>query len=277
MAHNKSAWIFCVGRELLEGIVLDRNAHYIATRLSDQGVKVRSIQTVDGVLEEMAAALRAALATKPDYVFCTGGLGPAHDDITRDAVAEVTGCPLVLDPLAVKMIEISYRRLHAKGVTHDPSMNESRLRMAKVPKGTKLLENPIGAGPACVLESKGTTFIILPGVPEEMQRLFSLHIAPMLREAGAGSVRKTRAVEYGGRDESAIARVLADTARRFPGVSTRTIRHGTEEGVKIRITLFGEGTDARALDELLDRAEADLRARLGVELANQASADIEDL
>lgn len=268
MASTKTAWIFCVGRDLLEGIVLDRNAHFIATRLSDLGIRVRSIQTVDGVKPDMVAALKAAMATAPDFIFCSGGMGPSHDDITKDAVAEVGGLRLERDPVAVEMVERAFRRLLAKGATHSTEMNEARLRMAHLPQGAKPYENPIGSGPTCVVTVKSTTFILLPGVPEELQRIFALHIAPMLKAQGLGNTRKTRTVEYGGHDESAISQILADHAKRFPGVSSRTIRHGTEESVSIRITLFGEHSDPRALDDLLERAEADLRARLGVEIAS---------
>ena len=269
MASTKTAWIFCVGRDLLEGLVLDRNANFIATRLSELGIKVRSYQAIDGVQTEMVAALRAALATKPNYVFCAGGMGPSHDDITRDAVAEVLGLPLAQNSDAVDMVERGFRRLVAKGGTTNAAMNPTRLRIASLPKGARPLENPAGTGPGCVVTAQGTTLVLLPGVPEEMQRIFSLHVAPLLATDGQGNLRKTRTIEYAGHDESAISAVLADHGKRFPGVSSRTIRHGTEEFMSIRVTLFGEHADARALDDLLERAEADLRARLGVEIARE--------
>ena len=267
MTSTKTAWIFCVGRDLLEGIVLDRNANFIATRLSDLGIRVRSIQTVDGVQTEMVAALRAAVATAPNYVFCAGGMGPSHDDITRDAVAEVFGLPLEKNTVAVEMVERAFRRLLAKGGTTSAAMNDTRLRIAHLPKGARPFENPVGTGPACMVVARGITCVLLPGVPEELQRIFSLHVAPMLKAEGLANLRKTRTIDYAGHDESAISAVLADHGKRFPGVSSRTIRHGTEESMSIRITLFGEHTDAHALDELLERAEADLRTRLGVEIA----------
>ncbi|HLU39924.1 MAG TPA: molybdopterin-binding protein [Planctomycetota bacterium] len=267
MASTKTAWIFSVGRDLLEGLVLDRNANFIATRVSELGIKVRSFQTVDGVKEEMVAALEAALATKPTYVFCAGGMGPSHDDVTREAVAEVLGVPLEKNPEAVEMVGMAFRRLLAKGGTTSAEMTETRQRIAYLPKGAKPYENPVGTGPACVVSGHGTTFILLPGVPEELQRIFSLHIIPLLRAEGITTHRKTRTIEYAGHDETAISAVLADHGKRFPGVSSRTIRYGTEESTSIRIKLFGEHTDPRALDDLLERAEADLRARLGVEIA----------
>jgi nicotinamide-nucleotide amidase len=267
LANTKTAWIFCVGRDLLEGIVLDRNANFIATRVSDLGIRVRSIQTVDGVQPEMVEALRAALATSPSYVFCAGGMGPSHDDVTRDAVAEVLGLPLEQNPIAVEMVERGFRRLLAKGGTNDATMNDTRLRIAQLPRGARPYDNPVGTGPACTVSGRGATFVLLPGVPEELQRIFTLHIAPLLKAEGITNLRQSRTIDYAGHDESAISAILRDLGKRFAGISSRTIRHGTEESMAIRITLFGEHTDARRLDDLLERAEADLRARLGEEIA----------
>lgn len=264
---QKNVYIFCISRELLEGIVVDRNAAFMANRISDMGFRVRAIQVVDNIKEEMVAAMRTALAEKPAYIITTGGMGPAHDDLTRECVAEVAGVPLEQSDSGLEMLGNSYRRLHAKGIVEDASLNERRVRMAQVPRGSELHENPIGTAPGVRFESDGTTFFLLPGVPAEMQRLFGLLVQPRLEADGPGVLKKARHVDYYGRDESAISRLLEDLSRRHHGIISRARVQGTEEDINIRITLFGEHVDPEALESALDNAEADLRARLGLEVS----------
>lgn len=248
--------------------MLDRNANFMAERLSGMGVRVVSIQVLDDVPEEMVAAFRRALEREPAYILTTGGMGPGHDDRTRECVAEATGLPLVLDERAREMLEKSYRRLFAKGLVEDPVLNEERLKMARVPKGSVCYENPIGTAPAVSLRVGKTTFFLLPGVPEEMQRMFQLYVAPALLAEGTGSYRKARHIEYPGSDESALSRMLADLVRRHPGVQAKARPHGSGTDAGLRITLFGEHSDEKELDRLLGDAEADLRARLGLEVGD---------
>ena len=266
----KSVFIFCFSRELLEGIVVDRNAAFMGARISDLGYRVRSIQVLDSVEEEMVAAFQWALNEKPAFIITTGGMGPAHDDITRICVAKAAEVETVEDPRALEMLTHSYRRLAAKGVIEDPTINDARRVMAQVPKGAVCYENPIGTAPLVRYQTGPTTFFLLPGVPAELQRLFTLYVAPAMTAEGPGMVKKARHVDYHGQDESAIARLLEDLSRRHNGVTTRTRIQGTEENLTIRITLFGEHSDEEELDAALERAEADLRARLGLEIAEQA-------
>ena len=87
---QKNVLIFCVGRDLLEGTVLDRNAHFMADRISDLAYRVQSIQVLDDREDEMVAAFQNALAQKPAFMLVTGGMGPGHDDLTRESMAKAT-------------------------------------------------------------------------------------------------------------------------------------------------------------------------------------------
>ncbi|MCC6672057.1 MAG: competence/damage-inducible protein A [Planctomycetes bacterium] len=267
---DKSAILFCIGRELLEGLVLDRNANFLASHVSNLGYRVRTIQVLDDVEAEMVAAFRAALELKPSVVLTTGGMGPGHEDITRQALAKAAGVGLHLDQRALEMLTVSYRRLFAKGVVDEPTLNETRMRMAHVPEGSICYENPIGMAPMVRLKTGTTTWFLLPGVAEEMQRLFHLYVAPVLVAEGGGAVRRSRTIEYPGRDESAIARPLAEITRRHPGVHTHAQVQGSGERLTIQIKLFGESYDERNLSAILDRAEHELRARLGLDAKTAA-------
>ena len=112
---------------------------------------------------------------------------------------------------------------------------------------------------------------LLPGVPAEMQRFFTAHVMPVMAAAGPDTVRGERTVDYHGHDESSISRVLADISAMHPQVSIRTRVQGTEMARTIRIQLVAEQDDAVQLNELLDKAEQDLRDRLGLELYNPPS------
>lgn len=259
-----TAYIFCIGRELLEGLVLDRNANFMAHKLSEAGCRVRGIQVLDDDVDAMVAAFRSALATKPSYICTTGGMGPGHDDITREGVAQAADLPLELDPKAAEMVTVAYRRLFAKGIVENPDLNDDREKMAILPKGSICHENPIGTAPAVQLRVGETQIFSLPGVPQELQRMFTLYVLPTVQ--AEGKTRKmVRHIEFPGRDESVLTRLLADMSRRFPGLRTKA--KPQDDGSGIRISLQGEHTEPGELEKLLEHAEDDLRARLGLEVA----------
>jgi nicotinamide-nucleotide amidase len=263
---DKSVIILVVSREILEGSVVDRNAAFIANRIDDIGYRVRTIQVVDRVEAEAVAAVTWALEQKPTFVILTGGMGPQWDDNSRSCLAKATGLPLVEDPRALAFVQNSYRRLHAKEASVDATMNASRKGMALVPKGSVCYENVVGTAPAVQLRVGQTTVFLLPGVPAEMQRFFTAHVMPVMSAEGPKTVRGERNVDYHGHDESSISQVLAEVAKRHAQVSVRTRAQGTEVARTIRIMLVAEQRDPAQLDGVLDRAEQDLRNRLGLEL-----------
>lgn len=263
---DKSVIILVVSREILEGSVVDRNAAFIANRIDDLGYRVRTIQVVDRVESEMVAALRWALDQRPKFVIMTGGIGPNWDDNTRACLAKATNLPLKEDKRALEQIKNAYRRMNAKGLIREVELTEARAGMARVPEGSICHENTVGTAPAVQLRVGPTTVFLLPGVPGEMQRLFTQHVLPAMSADGPVTVRGERQLDYHSQDESAISRVLRDLAKDHPQISLRTSVRGTEDALTIRVRLVAEHTDPLALDEVLERADADLRARLGIEI-----------
>lgn len=263
---DKSVIILVVSREILEGSVVDRNAAFIANRIDDIGYRVRTIQVVDRVEGEVTAAIKWALEQKPTFVLLTGGMGPNWDDSSRGCLAKAAGVSLVEDKRAVDFIRNAYRRLHAKEVISDPELNEARRGMAAIPSGAVCYENTVGTAPAVQLRVGSTVVFLLPGVPAEMQRFFSLHVMPVMSAEGPDTVRGERQVDYHGHDESAISKALMDLGKKHPLVSIRTRVQGIEGARTIRLRLVTEHEDPVALNDLLDRAEQDLRDRLGIDL-----------
>ncbi len=266
---DKSVIILVVSREILEGSVVDRNAAFIANRIDDIGYRVRTIQVVDRVEAEVVAAMIWALEQKPTFLLLTGGMGPNWDDSSRSCLAKAASVPLVHDGKALEFIQNSYRRLHAKEVVPDAHLNESSRGMALVPKGSICYENVVGTAPAVQLRVGSTTVFLLPGVPGEMQRFFTSHVMPVMSAEGPNTVRGERNVDYHGRDESSISLALAEVQKKHPLVSIRTRVQGIEGARTIRIMLVAEQEDPVQLNDLLDRAEQDMRDRLGLELRSR--------
>ena len=266
---DKSVIIVVVSREILEGSVVDRNAAFIANRIDDIGYRVRTIQVMDRVESEMVAALKWAISERPTFILMTGGMGPNWDDNARATLAKATGRELVEDPQALEFIEASYKRLHARDIIENPAMNESRRGMAAVPEGATCYQNTVGTAPAVQLRLGETTVFLLPGVPAEMQRFFTVDVMPVMSAEGPDTVRGERQVDYHGQDESSISRVLSDIANRHPMVSVRTRVQGADRTRTIRISLVSESENAVQLNDLLDQAEQDLRDRLGLELQSR--------
>jgi nicotinamide-nucleotide amidase len=263
MLQDKSVIILVVSREILEGAVLDRNAAFICNRVDDLGYRVRTVQVVDRVENEITSAIRWALEQKPRFVLVTGGLGPSFDDNSRACAAKATGLPLREDDKAMEYVQNSYQRLFARGVVEDPAMNEDRRRMAQIPAGAECFENPIGTGPAVRLDAGETTLFLLPGVPAEMQRLFQLFVSPALSAMAPDVIRQHRTVDYHGTDESVLSHVIREIAREYPEVSFRTRLGGPSDEKMIRIELVADHPDTNKLDDILQTAERELRKRIG--------------
>jgi molybdenum cofactor synthesis domain-containing protein len=153
-----TAAVLIIGNEILSGRTKDMNLGYLAEELTKLGVRLREARVVADVEGEIVAAVNDCRA-RYDYVFTTGGIGPTHDDITSAAVARAFGMPLILDERARAMLERNYP---------PGGLNEARLRMAHVPQGASLIENPVSAAPGFRM---GNVFV-MAGVPAIMRAMF---------------------------------------------------------------------------------------------------------
>src|SRR5689334_23215188 len=148
-----TAALMVIGDEILSGRTQDKNVAQVATWLNEQGIRLAEVRIVPDVTERIADTVNELRAAH-DYVFTTGGIGPTHDDITVDAIAEAFGVPVVLDEQA-RAILSEYYRGRPGGLT------EARLRMARVPKGAELIPNPTSGAPGVKIEN----VYIMAGVP----------------------------------------------------------------------------------------------------------------
>jgi molybdenum cofactor synthesis domain-containing protein len=232
------AAVLLIGDELLSGRTQDVNLQTIAKFLAPLGVQVAEARVVADVPEEIVAAVNE-LRAKYDYVFTTGGIGPTHDDKTADAMAAAFGVGIDVRDDAREILQAHY-----KSTT---SLNEARLRMARIPDGAILIANPVSKAPGFQI---GNVFV-MAGVPSIMRG--------MLQDIGhrlqGGHVVGSRTVRAKGVGESQISRGLEALEAEAGGiVAFGSYPWFTPEG-------FGVHLVARSADPAaLEKAAADLAA-----------------
>ena len=158
MSTIVTAAVLLIGNEILSGRTKDANLNYLATELNAIGVRLLEARVVPDVPEAIIKAVNELRAAY-DYVFTTGGIGPTHDDITSECVAKAFGVPLIKDPRAVRLLTNHYG---------EANLTEARLRMAHVPEGATLVENPVSTAPGFQV---GNVFV-LAGVPSVCRAMF---------------------------------------------------------------------------------------------------------
>ncbi|HTC78352.1 MAG TPA: competence/damage-inducible protein A [Terriglobales bacterium] len=168
------------GTELLLGHVLNTHQQWLCRRLFEAGYRVERQVCVPDTGEAIQQALREALA-RADLVICTGGLGPTSDDLTRDLVAQLLGCKLVMDEQVRGVI----RDFFAKRNRPQPARTEVQ---ALVPEGARVLPNAVGTAPGLAMEVAAGDFrdarswlFMLPGPPRELHPMFMERALPMIR------------------------------------------------------------------------------------------------
>ena len=152
-----SAALIVIGDEILSGRTKDKNIGYIADHCTSIGIQLQEVRIVADDEGEIVAAVNA-LRAKYSYVFTTGGIGPTHDDITADCIAKAFGVSIEVDQRALDLMMPAFK---ARGVELTPA----RLRMARIPTGADLVENPISTAPGFMLEN----VITMAGIPSIMQ------------------------------------------------------------------------------------------------------------
>ena len=159
---SENAAILIIGNEILSGRTEDKNFNYIAKKLSEHGISISESRTVSDNKEEIIKALND-LRKKFKYVFTTGGIGPTHDDVTAESIAQAFGVELEVNSEAFKILENYYKKIGSE-------FNFVRQRMARIPKGAKLIENKISAAPGFNIEN----VFVFAGIPKVMQAMLDI-------------------------------------------------------------------------------------------------------
>jgi molybdenum cofactor synthesis domain-containing protein len=234
-----TAALLVIGDEILSGRTKDKNIGHIADHLTAIGIQLKEVRIVPDVEHEIVAAVNT-LRAKHTYLFTTGGIGPTHDDITADAVAKAFGVGIDVDERALTPMKAYYAQ---RGVELTPA----RLRMARLPFGSELVENSVSIAPGFKLDN----VIVMAGVPNIMHVM--LEAATKFLKTG----KKMLSVGIDlHRPEGEIAAMFEEHQKRYPDVpmgSYPFVRDG-----KPGTQLVLRSTDAA----LLAKAESELKMQL---------------
>jgi molybdenum cofactor synthesis domain-containing protein len=237
-----TAAVVIIGNEILSGRTQDTNLRDIATTLGEWGIRVTHARVIPDV-EAVIIAVVNELRTQHAYVLTTGGIGPTHDDITAESIAKAFGVKLIEHPVIAEVI----RRREAP-----PDVMAARLRMARVPEGAGLIDNPTGGPPGFFIEN----VFVMAGIPAVMRAMLgTLHT-----KLSGGAVLASRSVTAF-LPESAIAEPFGTLQALHEQVEmgsypfTRDGRYGT--------TLVLRSTDVALLESLVEQVKAMIAAAGG--------------
>jgi molybdenum cofactor synthesis domain-containing protein len=226
---NPTAAILVIGDEILSGRTRDSNLHFLAGELTRIGITLSEARIVPDIHSEIIAAVRA-LSSRYTHLFTSGGIGPTHDDITADAVAEAMGAKISHRADAMALLQAHYDR---SGLP----FNDARQRMARIPDGAALIDNPVSTAPGFTIGNVH----VMAGVP----KIFEAMVASVLPKLTGGPplLSQTLRVDRG---EGEIAADFGALAAEFPELSMGSYpfiqngAHGTN--------LVVRGTDPGRLD-----------------------------
>jgi molybdenum cofactor synthesis domain-containing protein len=199
---NPTAAMLVIGDEILSGRTRDSNMHYLAGELTRVGITLCEVRVVADVQAEIVAAVQA-LSARYAHVFTSGGIGPTHDDITADAVALAMGAKIGHRADAMALLQAHYDR---SGLP----FNEARQRMARIPEGATLIDNPVSTAPGFTLGNVH----VMAGVPNIFQAMVA-SVLPTLT-GGAPLLSQSLRVDRG---EGEIAGPFGALAAQFPDLS----------------------------------------------------------
>ncbi len=237
MSESPTAAVLLIGNEVLSGRTKDKNLGFIADYLSALGIDLMEARLVADDEADIVAAVNA-LRQRYSYVFTTGGIGPTHDDITADCIAKAFGVSISHHPAAVAILTAYFTETGRE-------LNEARLRMARIPEGASLIENPISRAPGFRL---GNVFV-MAGVPKIMNAMMD-NIAPLLSK---GEVVQSRTIRFEG-GEGDVAKPLKDIQERFKTVAIGSYPFESPQGYCTNLVL--RSRDETALGEAASQVAA---------------------
>ncbi|MEY3744860.1 MAG: hypothetical protein RLZ48_538, partial [Actinomycetota bacterium] len=248
--------VVAIGTELLLGQINDTNSAWMGEQLAAAGIESHLQMKVGDNLARMEDAISVALVDADAVIIC-GGLGPTHDDLTREAIASLMGTDLEHDEAVAQVIREMFER-------RGRVMAENNLRQALVPRGATIIPQTRGTAPGLICPIGNKVLYAVPGVPHEMKDMFERAILPdLLARSGERAVIRSRVLRTWGESESRLNERLDGIISELDTVGNPTLAFLASgwEGIKVRLTV--KATDVRGADAVLDEWEARLRAEIG--------------
>jgi nicotinamide-nucleotide amidase len=248
--------VVAIGTELLLGQIVDTNSSWLGEQLSAAGIDSCLQVKVGDNLNRMVKAIRQTLEDADAVIIC-GGLGPTHDDITREAIAEIMGVELEFnDEVGMAISEMFASR--------NRRMPEINMRQAMVPKGATIIEQRRGTAPGLICAVGDKVIYAVPGVPYELYEMFERAILPdLLVRSGSVSVISSRVLRTWGESESGLNERLFGVIEELESVGNPTLAFLASgwEGIKVRLT--AKAATRPEVVSILDEWEQKVRAAIG--------------
>ena len=230
-----TACLIIIGNEILSGRTQDVNLQHLALALNELGVRMIEARVIPDVQATIVESVNECRA-KYDYVFTTGGIGPTHDDITADAIALAFNKELYLHPDIVAMMQ----RREAP-----PEVMEARMRMARIPEGAVLVDNPANGPPGFQVEN----VFVLAGVPQVMQAMVSTLTSERIK--GGDPVRSRSIGAY--LSEGQVAGPLEAIQHRYPDIDLGSYPFFRKDGYGTNLVM--RGTDEAKLEQMQEEVK----------------------
>lgn len=236
---NPTAAMLVIGDEILSGRTRDSNMHFLAGELTRHGIDLREVRVVSDDADAIVSAVQA-LSAAYDSVFTSGGIGPTHDDVTADCIARAFDRSIDVHDDARALLQAHYDRSGLE-------LNSARLRMARIPDGAALIDNPVSTAPGFTVENVH----VMAGVPNVFQAMVA-SVLPTLT-GGAPLMSQTLRVMRG---EGDIADILSSVVADFSDVSIGCYPFQKDGAYGANVVL--RSSDGARLDAAVTRLAGDL-------------------
>lgn len=233
--------LFAIGTELVMGRIYDTNSFWIAEQLAKIGVRPRRIVCLPDEPDEICAAFADARSRGAGVVIATGGLGPTPDDLTVECVARLAGVEVVVDRPTI----LSF--MQRRNLADESQVSPGLRKMATIPSGATVFQNPAGWAPLISLKVEPTQFFMLPGPPREMQAIFEHHLSGLLSDIYRTKSSARRVVVN--MHESEVSPLLQEVMKNHPQTYLKAyVALSGPEGLPVDVVAYAEdqpGADAR--------------------------------
>ncbi len=236
---NPTAAILIIGDEILSGRTQDTNTHFLAGELTAHGIDLKQVRVVPDDAQTITDAVRE-LSAAHTHLFTSGGIGPTHDDITADCIAAAFGVPIDIRDDARALLTEFYEAKNA-------DITAARLRMARIPQGATLIENPVSIAPGFTLENVH----VMAGVPSVFKAMVT-SLLPTLT-GGTPLLSQTLCLMF---PESRIAKPLGEIAQANPDISLGSYPFNRDG--KYGSNIVARGPDMDRLETVLNELESKL-------------------
>ncbi len=258
------AYVLSIGTELMQGMITDTNATFLAQELVALGIDLVHVTQVGDDRARMVQTLRRALE-EADLVICTGGVGPTEDDLTREVIAETVGETPAIHPGLLETLESFF-------AGRGQDMPERNKKQAWLIPSAEALPNPVGTAPGWFVRAGASRIVAMPGVPREMFRMWAEQAVPRITAELTEGVIRGITFRTLGIGESSAEQELSDlVAKDNPVVAT----YAKDDGVHIRVTGFGNSVEVAELYR--DTAADEVRRRLAQYIYADTLAPLPDV